>query len=327
MKKFLCYVVSILLMAGMFTGCSPKEQTKKFTYRFADADECYELLTGNDDYYNNMNQMDLDFRLQKKGGTLEELFSLTKEQTRDFTQEEKDAVTNAMDTIEKICQERGYALPPISDIIFCKTTMHEEEDAGAYTHGTQIYLGESVLAAGTSNDPKKQEKFNTILAHELFHCLTRNHPEFRSAMYKLLNFTVTGEDYDFPQSTKDKIISNPDVEHHDSYATFDINGEKMDCVVIFTSDTPFENPGDSFFYKSFTGLVPIDHLDTIYKSDEAANFWDVFGKNTDYVIDPEETMADNFSFTIIYGTDGRDYPTPELIKAIDARLKAGFEAK
>jgi hypothetical protein len=314
-------------MAGLFTGCSPKEQTKIFTYRFANADECYELLAGNDDYYNNLNQMDLDFRLQKKGGTLEELLTLTKDQTREFTQEEKDSINNAMDIIEKTCQERGYALPPISDIVFCKTTMEEECNAGAYTHGTQVYIGESVLAYGISSDQRKQEYFNAIITHELFHCLTRNHPEFRSSMYKLLNFTVTNKDYNFPQSTKDKIISNPDVEHLDSYATFDIHGEQMDCVVIFTTDTPFEKPGDSFFTNGFTGLVPVDHLDTIYKSDDASNFWDVFGKNTYYVIDPEEAMAENFAFTIIYGLDGREYLTPELIQAIDARLKAGFEAK
>ena len=70
-----------------------------------------------------------------------------------------------------------------------------------------------------------------------------------------------------------------------------------------------------------TGLVPIDDLSTIYSSEEADNFWDVFGNNTDYVIDPEETMADNFSFTIVYGTNAEEYETPEIIEKIDAFLR------
>jgi len=70
-----------------------------------------------------------------------------------------------------------------------------------------------------------------------------------------------------------------------------------------------------------TGLVPIDDMATMYTADEAANFWDVFGRNTDYVIDPEETLADNFADTMIYGVDGKDYKTPEIIQAIDALLK------
>jgi hypothetical protein len=73
-----------------------------------------------------------------------------------------------------------------------------------------------------------------------------------------------------------------------------------------------------------TGLVPIDDMTTMYTSDDAANFWDVFGRNTDYVVDPEETMADNFSFAVIYGLEGKKYKTPEIIQAIDALLKKGF---
>ena len=73
-----------------------------------------------------------------------------------------------------------------------------------------------------------------------------------------------------------------------------------------------------------TGLVPIDDMTTMYTSDDAANFLDVFGENTDYVIDPEETLADNFAYLMIYGLDGREYRTPEIVQAIDALLKAGF---
>ena len=64
------------------------------------------------------------------------------------------------------------------------------------------------------------------MIHELFHCLTRSHPDFRAKMYAILGFTVVGEDYDFPPEIRERIISNPDVEHHNSHAAFDIGGEK-----------------------------------------------------------------------------------------------------
>ena len=100
-----------------------------------------------------------------------------------------------------------------------------------------------------------------------------------------------------------------------------IDGAQRDCTVIFTTSQPFEKPGDSFFNGMVTGLVPVDDLSTLYTSGDAANFREVFGNNTDYVIDPEETLADNFSYTLLYGLDGRDYKTPEIIEAIDAYLK------
>ena len=41
------------------------------------------------------------------------------------------------------------------------------------------------------------------------------------------------------------------------------------------------------------------------------------------MIDPEETMADNFSYTIVRGTDASLYETPRIIQEIDSLLKAG----
>lgn len=295
-------------------------EEKIFTYTFADKAEAADLLLSNRNYYDNLNQLDLDFRVQKKGATLAELEEITRKQTLDITDEEKALIDDAMAGIEKTCAERGYSIPAIDGIVFAKTTMHEECDASAYTHGTQIYLGDRVFDLAKSDDKDKQELFRVIMAHELFHCLTRNHPDFRESMYGVLGFTVVGKDYEFKKNVSDQIISNPDVEHHNSYATFTINGEDKDCVVVFTTTSRFEKPGDNFFNGMVTGLVPVDDLGTMYTADDASNFWEVFGENTDYVIDPEETLADNFSFLISYGKDGMEYKTPEIIDKMEKLL-------
>ena len=317
MKKYALLLICLFLLISTAL-CSAEDST--FDYRFADAEEAAELLLSNRNYYDNLSQNDLNFRMQKLDATLTELEALAAQQTLDWTDEEKAAVDTAMAAIEKVCSERGYTLPVTAGIIFAKTTMHEECDAGAYTHGTQIYLGERLLRTGLSEVPEALTYFQETVAHELFHCLTRNHPDFRADMYSILGFTVVEEDYNFAPEIKDIIISNPDVGHHNSFASFEINGEMKDCTVIFTTSKPFEQPGDNFFAGMVTGLVPIDDLSVMYTSEDAANFWDVFGKNTGYVIDPEETMADNFAYTIIYGME-REYETPEIIEAIDTYLK------
>lgn len=320
-KKILVFslILSLLLPAAL-------AESSALGYRFADAKEASELLLSNRNYYDNLTQNDLNFRLQKLDATLDELEAFTAEQTLDYTDDEKARIDRSMALIENICAERGYALPPMDDIVFAKTTMREECDASAYTHGTQIYLGEHMMKYGFDDNPKVQAYFDAIVAHELFHCLTRNHPDFRAAMYGILGFTVVDEDYAFPPEIRKQIISNPDVEHHNAYAAFEIDGELKNCVVLFTTPKPFERPGDTFFDEMVTALVPVDDLSTMYTSGDAANFWNVFGRNTDYVIDPEETMADNFSYAIIYGPDGMAYKSPEIIQAIDNLLKAGAAA-
>ena len=67
-------------------------------------------------------------------------------------------------------------------------------------------------------------------------------------------------------------------------------------------------------------LVPLDDLNSPFDIDEVSDFWDKMGRNTSYVAAPEECLADNFSYAIVYGLDG-DYESPQLIEAILEALK------
>ena len=319
MKKL---ILSLLLLSLLLPVC--RAEPGALGYRYVEAEEAARLLLSNRDYYENLTQNDLNFRMQKLDATLQELEDFAAAQTRDFTDAEKARIDRSMAAIMETSEARGYALPPMDDIVFAKTTMAEECYAGAYTHGTQIYMGQKSLDYYLAKPETEQDGLDVLVAHELFHCLTRNHPDFRAAMYGILGFTVVESDYEFAPEIRERMIANPDVEHHNAYAAFDIDGRLTDCVVLFTTSRPFEQPGDSFFDGMVTGLVPIDDMTTMYTSDDAVNFLDVFGENTDYVIDPEETLADNFAYLMIYGLDGREYKTPEIVQAIDALLKAGF---
>ena len=193
----------------------------------------------------------------------------------------------------------------------------------AYTHKTEIYVSDSLL--------KKSEsmplKFCDTIAHELFHCLTRASPSFRSKMYGLIGFTVTGADHAFSPAIREMILANPDVEHMDNYATFTIDGMKRKCelIVLYTktwAEASAEAGQDASFFKfNESVLVPIDALDTYYPVSKVSDFMDVMGRNTDYVFAPEECLADNFSYAVVYGMNGRKYGTPKLIADIIALLK------
>lgn len=68
-------------------------------------------------------------------------------------------------------------------------------------------------------------------------------------------------------------------------------------------------------------LVPIDATDTNYDVNTVPDFWEQVGRNTEYVFAPEECLADNFSYAITYGLDGKEYKTPELIQKIITTLQ------
>ena len=325
MKKLLCILLTLTMLLcvcpfGSFADAAETPEAA-IPFRFASKEEGAELMLANKEYYAKFSPNKLDYIMQKTGADMEEYLAFAKEQVLDWTDEEKEIITRGMRDIEDSFASRGWTLPPLDTIVFIKTTMLEENGVMGYTHGTQIYIYDflSSCAPGDFEDGKLPESFRTFLAHELFHCLTRCNPDFRAEMYRLIHFTVAEKDYELPPSVWEYYIANPDVEHHNSWASFEIDGKEIDCFTAFVTTKHFENVGEQFFKFGMTALVPVDGSDVYYSREQAANFDEVFGTNTNYVIDPEECMADNFSLAVVYGTDGpghNGYNNPEIIDGI-----------
>ena len=326
-----CLCVLMLLVsvgcgaAGSEEGLSQSVEAsgRAFPYRFADREEAEELYLSNTNYFESLTPTDIQFRTQSRDGTLEQLREFGAAQMLAFSDEEKELLSTAMDEIEELLREKKIRLPKIDEIVFVKSTQKEEGgrdvySPSAYTHATQIYLNNYVLLL-LKTGGKNHLKGIGILVHEIFHCLTRNDPQFRREMYSLIDFQIADRAFELPEELAEKRISNPDVEHHDAYAAFAVGGEKTDCYFITVSAQPFETPGELLNSYLEVVLVSADGKE-VFSTDEAEDFWDVLGRNTAYVIDPEECLAENFSFALTYGAEktaaGTPYKTPELIRGI-----------
>lgn len=320
-KKCIAFITITAIAATCLCSCAKKDGAH-IPHRYATAEEGRELMLANqENYYDKFSQNDLDFKMQKTGATMEEYQEFASEQVLDFTAIEKSYIDGIIKDMEKLLDKNGYTLPPLEEIVFIKTTMLEEPGAAGYTHGTQIYLQSDVVLAYSVGHimPGFGDYFTELIWHEMFHCLTRCNPDFRADMYSLINFTVVDSDYALPDSVFEYHITNPDVEHHNAYSTFIIDGQEIDCFTDFVTTMHYEEVQDSFMVCGTTALVPIDGTDIYYTPEQASNFDEVFGTNTGYVIDPEECMADNFAYAMTYGIEGKEnagYPNPEIIQGV-----------
>lgn len=320
-KKSIIIVLAVLLIAGIVHIFLTEIQSSKIPHHYASAEEGRELLLGNTEYYANYTQNDIDFRLRKNDGTLDELLEVSAQSVGEFSFIEKYYIDSRLAKMYRTLKRNGYELPLIKEIVFISMDMNLESGASGYTHGTQIYLNPVSVKVSTflSFIPGFSKSFDELLWHELFHCLTRNNPEFRREMYSLIHFTVADSDFAIPSCAAEYCLSNPDVEHHDSYVTFIIDGHEIDCFTAWITTKHYADVLSGWSDCETTALIPIDGTDVYYTREQASNFNEVFGANTYYVIDPEECMADNFAYAMLFGMRGKDgngYPNPEIIQGI-----------
>ena len=319
-------MIAIVIMGWLAVNlCMTAVFAWKIPHRYASAEEGKQLLLSNTDYYSNFTHNDTEFRLKKTGATLDELLQASADEIRDYNLIEKYFIDHEAAKMALKLMWNGYVLPETEKIVFVKSDMSVEMGNSGYTHGTQIYLNSGFVTTFSllSIIPGFSEYFDELLWHEYFHCLSRNNPDFRARMYSLIHFTVADSDFELPPSVLERYLSNPDVEHHDSYAAFIIDGQEIDCFTawITTMDYAQVRPEDS---DTIVALVPTDGSDIYYTKEQASNFDDVFGTNTSYVIDPEECMADNFAYAMLYGMKGKDgkgYPDPEIIQGVIDAVK------
>lgn len=354
MKKLFLSLSALVCTLSLLTECccpwSPEAKTSHISHRYASAEEGRKLRLNNTNYFNALTQNDIDWKFRQTGKTLEEFKTFAADQIRDFTEEEMKALDAMVSLVEVRLDALGVCLQT-DEIIFIKSDMKDEGGAGGFTHKNDIYLSSFLvetlvyaLQGNTIYPPDYLEYVSiivpNIIAHELFHCLTRNDARFRQQMYSLIGFTVMDHEIAFGPTVRNLILQNPDVELFDNWAEFTIDGQKRRCILIPVYECSFAeaaetDPNASFFDHMQCVLVPLDAPDTMIPVEQASDFYTVLGHNTDYVVAAEECMADNFGNMVAFGFNGYynyvdgqlrffNYQTPQLVNNICETLRSYY---
>ncbi len=298
---------------------NPVVYADTINFHFATIEEGRTLITTEDNYARNLSKFDIIARLQNPQGTEVELTDLSVRSLREWTEEEKEKIKIMMYAINDSIRKNNFRLPLPPTITLVKSTLEEEGGAAGYTRSNWIALTDRLFT-------HLPESFHTtLLLHELFHVLTRNSIEFKREMYATIGFTVENQELEYPQDLLNLRISNPDIDKYDSYATFMVDGEAQKCAMILYADKPYTS--GNFFEYMTVGFVPYDEQmmpvqesgkTLIYPMEKIDNFYEKIGKNTSYIIHPEEILAENF---VIAFTNASSVPTPELKEKIRKILK------
>jgi len=201
------------------------------------------IISEKDSYIRHFSNFDLQSRL----GTMEEvskkeLLQFLCQQTLDWTSDEREMIEKIFQEIESAYHQYKKYLP--DKILIIKTTGHDECDA-AYTRKNCIYIPISMIRC-SYNELKE------LIAHELFHIVSTQNPEFRNSLYAKLGFTPCPE-LEVPEDYKELYVTNPDTIEKNCYVEFQENGKPVKAIPFLYSEEPYQG-GYFFRYFRFTFL-------------------------------------------------------------------------
>ena len=162
------------------------------------------------------------------------------------------------------------------------------------------------------------------MVHELFHLYTRGHPKEKEILYRSIGFSKFRE-IEFPNSLKNKKITNPDAPINDSMIKVrSQNDEVWVMPILYSSSENYslKKGGEFFSYLQFKLLVLADkNRVNTYNADkpvildvsQVKGFFEQIGKNTKYILHPEEILADNFAALVLKKDK---MPSPEILEKI-----------
>ena len=277
--------------------------------RFATEAEGREILGKADPFVDAMGPFDRAARLQStKAVSKKEFLAFARKQVLPWSPEQKADWREAVAKVEPALRELGLPLP--AETLVVQTTGREEFDA-AYTRGNAV-----ILPRAMARTPGPE-----LLVHELFHVLSRQPGPLRDRCYAVVGFTPCPE-VALPGSLADRRITNPDAFTRSHSVEVTAAGEKVRALPVLYSKRADFDPkfGKGLFdYLEFR-LMVVDGKDgkwiarqdgkgepVLLRPEDVPDYLDRVGRNTQYVIHPEEVLADNFA---LLGVGRKGLPSP-----------------
>ena len=226
----------------------------------------------------------------------------------------------ALESIAPAFNALGVHLP--KEVLIIVSDGRESADM-PYTRGNAVVLPN---ARGSG----KGYADTVLMAHELFHVLTRHDPALATRLYATIGFEPASP-LQWPAAWLPLRIANPDAPHDRHLMRTRIDGREVALMPLLVAKrtTLDRAKGETFFHVLDVRLVEVlpgapglpstvvmrDGQPVWHPLGQARDYLERLGGNTGYVIHPEETMADNFAF-LVCGTRVRNPALLERIKAV-----------
>lgn len=274
----------------------------------------------------------LDMRLQmgqaappdttQRDSVLELYRQFLAQQVRSFQPTEKqllrDVLSEAREMVSRLNPE---LLPPHLRLV--KISGEAYGPAVYYTRENGIMIPQDELQTD------KRALLRQVLLHELFHIYSRYHPQRRPALYQIIGFSAAPDGVLLPDRLQERQLLNPDGVRWQQKIRLRPAGEDSSQVFfpfLYAQERAESSP-PSFMDAMAFGYFRADSTtagwvlqDTPAPISQLSDFHQKTGGNTDYIIHPDEILADNFVL-LVYRSAGMPVDVDEDGKRILDQLQ------
>jgi len=288
----------------------------------ADREKGLQILGTRDEFIRQLSPFDRAARLDSDAPVDEaRLLSFIEAQALEWSTAEVDRMRESTAEIARSLSR--WKLPFPKQIHLVKSSGLEEAHA-AYTRGESV-----ILPVAKLNIPRGA--LERLLLHELFHVLSRANPKMRDELYGAIGFKKSAP-LEPPPSYRSRQMTNPDAPVIEHWIAVEHQGTTVKVMpsLIARTETYSRARGWGFFEYLDFKLWVMDESGGQWKAkmledqpvrlspEQVSGYFEQIGRNTRYIIHPEEILADQFVMLI----QGANKPaSPEALRKMEMILR------
>lgn len=241
------------------------------TYSLLTKEQGQGEITKKDDYINGLDEYNLKEFHGKN--TKEEYLEKAKNAVDFFEYKHRQRLNKIMASLQKRWEELGLPSLHVNFVI----TSGLEMNNLAYTRGNTIFFPRKYFSPWLYLKP--------LVAHEIFHVLSRNNPELRKRAYEVFGF------FEVPEVKASKVLLNPDAPiNNQAVEVWTLRGRRRVVPLIRSRE-------NSWFLPFSFVVVDVDTKEelSVYKT----SLFLKTGLTTQYLAHVEEISADFFKILFV----------------------------
>ena len=236
--------------------------------------------------------------------------------TLDWTEEQRANLGKITELLIRFLKDVKWRMP---ERMLVLQTQRLEDDL-PHTRANGIVLPTSFYTRGGGT-------VAYVMAHEVFHVMTRHNPELKEQLYAAIGFKRC-ETVSIPPAIARLKITNPDTVEDRHTIAVRHRGQSVEAMPYIRFPSEKIDPRQGFATQVQVAWLLVDRkgshcaardgADASVDPNELEGLFEQIGRNTQYLFHAEEVLAENFValFLMTLGGKAPDMPSPEVLEKI-----------